>query len=418
MSKRLYQLLPLALLISPVSQAGFAHAAVIYEVVPGDSWCSLANHYQLSERQLRLDYNASRFMVPLAAGEYIWVPELPANHEPVPTSTALSYTAMHTGHKTATTPLSTTVVSSPVVAKSSFEALPQLGRPNPARAPKSHKVLLTVATAAQAAATNKLEKFVEQQSSALADNTLSFGSQRLSQWLPLQPQQWDWDYQLPLFDKKPKFNSRMALPVSKAWQGELGVDYRDERLTYQAGLHFSQPLTQHISGHITPVMDYQTKLDHQRAGLLVSLQSQDWTLGAGQYQPLSEWRTDAGRLERPAAGQLLFGEGRIAGVSGLSVSGQYYQWEGQQLQLYGSGDKHKAALSRQWAVNYSPWKILKLQSALLSNSKHDFESTFQVGIELPLGVAPGKWWQPLSNSSRYDNYQPLQHHKVLVLEHH
>lgn len=416
MSKRFYQLLPLVLLMSAASQAELAPSVSIYEVLPEDSWRSLAAHFQLSERQLRLDYNASRFMVPLAAGEHIWVPERQAEQEPAPAATALFYTLTHPPHKAATTPLNTATASKPTMAPS--RPLPQLGRPNPALAPKSHKMLLTVATAAQAAATNKLEKFVEQQSSMLADNTLSFGSQRLSQWLPLQPQQWDWDYQLPLFDKKPKFNSRMALPVSNAWQGELGVDYRDERLTYQAGLHFSQPFTQRISGHITPVMDYQTKLDHQRAGLLVSLQSQDWTLGAGQYQPLSEWRTDAGRLERPAAGQLLFGEGRIAGISGLSISGQYYQWQGQQLQLYGSGDKHKAALSRQWALNYSPWKILKLQSALLSNSKHDFEPTFQVGIELPLGVALGKWWQPLSSHSRYDDYQPLQHHKVMVLEHH
>lgn len=416
MSKRFYQLLPLVLLMSAASQAELAPSVSIYEVLPEDSWRSLAAHFQLSERQLRLDYNASRFMVPLAAGEHIWVPERQAEQEPAPAATALSYTLTARQHKTASAPLNTATASTPIMAPS--RPLPQLGRPNPAHAPKSQKMLLTVATAAQAAATNKLEKFVEQQSSMLADNTLSFGSQRLSQWLPLQPQQWDWDYQLPLFDKKPKFNSRMALPVSKAWHGELGVDYRDERLTYQAGLHFSQPLTQRISGHITPVMDYQTKLDHQRAGLLVSLQSQDWALGAGQYQPLSEWRTDAGRLERPAAGQLLFGEGRIAGISGLSVSGQYYQWQGQQLQLYGSGDKHKAALSRQWALNYSPWKILKLQSALLSNSKHDFESTFQVGIELPLGIAPGRWWQPLSSHSRYDDYQPLQHHKVMVLEHH
>ena len=89
MSKRFYQLLPLVLLMSAASQAELAPSASIYEVLPEDSWRSLAAHFQLSERQLRLDYNASRFMVPLAAGEHIWVPERQAEQEPAQAATAL-----------------------------------------------------------------------------------------------------------------------------------------------------------------------------------------------------------------------------------------------------------------------------------------------------------------------------------------
>ncbi|MGO1248016.1 MAG: inverse autotransporter beta domain-containing protein [Oceanisphaera sp.] len=384
-------------------------SVALHQVVPGESWRLLAARYQLSERELRRDFNPQRFMTTLTPGDWIWVPDALNPKTRTKSTQAMAIDAQF--------PPSIATASHASQHQSRPLRLPQLGPPDPIRGPKTDRVLLTLATAAKAAALNKIDQFVEQQSSDFADSTLSFGSRQISSLLWLNPESWSWDYQLPLFDKEPQLSSRMALPVRWNWQGELGVDYRDDRLTYQAGLHFEQPLTNAISGHIEPVLDYQTSWEHQRGGLLLFLEHQDWTLGAGQYQPLSDWQQEAGRQERPASGQLLFGEGRLGWVPGLSVSGEYYQWQGSQLNLYGSGDKYKAPLSRQWSINYSPWKVLTLKSALLSNSKDKFESRVSLGVELPLGVSPAQWWQRLTDKTRYDHYQPLQHHKVMVLEH-
>lgn len=413
MSKSLSQfVLLLSLSVSGLSQAASPIVAR-HQVMPGESWRSLADHYQLNERRLRRDFNPQRFMTPLTQGDWIWVPDRsPRGHLSMKESTtALPPTAAKPSRALAE-PRGARLPE----AMASSARLPQLGPPDPTQGPKTDRVLLTLATAARAAATDKLDQFVEQQGTTLADNTLSFGSRQLSEWLWLSPEQWSWDYQLPLFDKEPLLNSRMALPIMPSWQGELGIDYRDERLTYQAGMHFEHPLTATISGHVEPVVDYQASWEHQRGGLLLFLDHKDWTLGAGQYQPLSGWQRQAGRRERPASGQVWFGEGRLGMVPGLSVSSRYYQWQGRQLDLYGSGDKYKAALSRQWSLNYSPWRIFRLQSSLLSNSKDKFESRFRLGVEFPLGIAPGQWWQSLMDKPRYDHYQPLQHHKVMVLE--
>ncbi|OIN07389.1 inverse autotransporter beta domain-containing protein [Oceanisphaera psychrotolerans] len=382
---------------------------VMHEVLPGESWRSLAARFQLTEHELRLKFNQERFMTPLVAGDWIWVPD----HPPL----SSSFIADNTAPRPAIRPAAELPRTSlPGAIRVSGE-LPRLGPPDPALAPKTDRVLLTIASAARAAATDQLDQFVEQQGSSLADDTLLFGSQQLSELPWLNPEQWNWDYQLPLFDKEPELSSRMALPVTSFWQGELGVDYRDERWTYQAGLHFEQPLTEAISGHAEPVLDYQASWDHRRGGLLLFLNHSDWTLGAGQYRSLSGWQPQAGRRERPASGRIWFGEGRLGAVPGLSVSGRYYQWQGRQLSLYGSGDKYKAALSRQWSLNYSPWRIFRVQSSLLSNSKDKFESRFRLGVDLPLGMAPGQWWKSLMEKPRYDRYHPLQHHKVMVLEH-
>ncbi|MFP2770942.1 inverse autotransporter beta domain-containing protein [Oceanisphaera sp. KMM 10153] len=397
-----YFLLLMSLCFSILSQAS-GPLMVMHQVLPGESWRSLAARFQLTERQLRLNFNNERFMTPLTTGDWIWVPDrppLPQPGLPVATRTA-----------TKTPQPSMAVTIQPPVE------LPRLGPPDPALAPKTDRVLLTIATAAKAAATDQLDQFVEQQGASLADNTLLFGFRQLSELSWLNPEQWDWDYQLPLFDKEPRLSSRMALPLMPSWQGELGLDYRDERLTYQTGLHFEQLLTDTISGHIEPVMDYQTSWQHSRGGLLMFLNHRDWTLGAGQYRALSGWQQQAGQMERPASGRLWFGEGRLGFLPGLSVSGRYYQWQGRQLSLYGSGDKYKAALSRQWSFNYSPWRIFRLQSSLLSNNKDKFEPRFRLGIDLPLGMAPGQWWKSLMEKPRYDRYRPLQHHKVMVLEH-
>lgn len=395
-------LLLLLLCFSMLSQAA-GPLMVMHQVLPGESWRSLAARFQLTERQLRLNFNNERFMMPLTTGDWIWVPDRPLLPRPrLPVKGQTAATASPPGMSLATnTPLE----------------LPRLGPPDPARAPKTDRVLLTIATAARAAATDQLDQFVEQQGASLADDTLRFGSRQLSALPWLNPEQWNWDYQLPLFDKEPLLSSRMVLPVMSRWQGVLGLDYRDERLTYQAGLHFEQPLTETISGHLEPVMDYQTPWHHRRGGLLLFLDHRDWILGAGQYRGLSDWQGQAGRQERPASGRLWFGEGRLGFLPGLSVSGRYYQWQGRQLSLYGSGDKDKAALSRQWSLNYAPWRIFRLQSSLLSNSKDNVESRFRLGLELPLGMAPGRWWKSLMEKPRYDRYRPLQHHKVMVLEH-
>ena len=405
--------LPRSLLLLSLSISGLSQAAgpvmTMHQVVSGESWRILAGRYQLSERTLRRDFNARRFMAPLTPGEWIWVPA----RSPQDNSISRKNTAV----LSAPLPMPEALVERPAEPLTPAPSLPRLGPPDPALAPKTDRVLLTLATAARAAATDRLDQFVEQQGATLADSTLSFGSRQLSELPWLNPEQWSWDYQLPFFDKAPMLNSRMALPIMSQWQGELGLDYRGERLTYQAGLHFEHPLTSTIRGHVEPVIDYQAGWEHQRGGVLMFLDHKDWTLGAGQYQPLSGWQQQAGRRERPASGQVWFGEGRLGVVPGLSVSSRYYQWQGRKLDLYGSGDKDKAALSRQWSLNYSPWRIFRLQSSLLSNSEDNLESRFRVGIELPLGVAPGLWWQSLMDKPRYDHYQPLQHHKVMVLEH-
>lgn len=415
------------LLSASLSSQAIGPLMVMHQVAVGETWSLVAKQYQLTERQLRLHYNQTRFMTPLTPGDWIWVPnsDFRATNATALTKLSSALPSKPTYPEPEPEPEPESELAAPISVVSEQvvppktqrdDNLPRLGPPDPTLAPKAAQLKLTLASAAQAAANHKLDKFVEQQSSSLADSTLSFGSQQLSDWLWLSPEHWSWDYQLPLFDKELLFNSSLALPLGNQLQGEVGIDYRDQRLTYQAGLNIEHELGGSINAHLEPLLDYQAGWDHQRGGVLLYLAEPDWTLGAGQYQPLSGWQQQEGRSERAAAGQVVFGEGRLGWVPGLSVSSQYYQWQGQRLNLYGSGDKYKAPMSRKWSLNYTPWQILRLQSSLLSNSKGKFESRLRLGVELPLGLEPGLWWKSVLQQADYRHYQPLQHHQVLVLE--
>lgn len=382
---------------------GAANAAgpvmVMHQVAEGENWAELARRFQLNERQLRWRFNRERFMVPLSSGDWVWVPAKPVtpSENPPPSVSAAIPSAVTVSAAASQPPYS--------------GALPELGRPDPARAPKADELMLTLANAAKAAATDDLDGFVLAQTELLADDTLSFGTSRLAALPWLNPSDWYWDYQLPLFDLDAEANSQLSLPVWDRVNSELGVDYRDDRLTYQLGLHYQQSLVAETMLHMEPLFDYQEDTAHRRGGILLWLERQDLRLGTVQYQPLSPWRAG----ERPAAGRVWFGEGNISALPGLSVSGQHYQWQGRQLQLFGSGDKYKAAGSGQWSLNYSPWRILRLQTSLLSNSESEFEPRFRLMFELPLRLAPGLWWQPADRAGLAE-YRPLQYHRVMVLE--
>lgn len=391
---------------------------VMHRVAEGENWASLAQRYQLSERRLRLEFNRERFMVPLAPDDWIWVPKRVPEQA---TDRAFDRPSNRPSHPTAITPApatsslpSATPATSAAAAPPSSIALPVLGRPDPAKAPRSDEVLLTLASAARAAATDELDGFVLAQTELLADDTLSFGTQRLASLPWLNPSDWYWDYQLPLFDHDARANSQLALPLLPRLNSELGVDYRDDRLTYQLGLHYRQHLAPGKVLHIEPLFDYQQQEAHRRGGLLLWLEYHDWRLGAAQYRPLSPWRLEQ-RPERPAGGRVWFGEGKVKAVPGLSISGRHYQWQGEHLRLFGSGDKDKAAASTQWSLSYAPWRIVRLQTTLLSNSENEVESRLGLMLELPLRLAPGLWWRMATVAERGD-YRPLQYHRVMVLE--
>ncbi|WP_107852004.1 inverse autotransporter beta domain-containing protein [Oceanimonas marisflavi] len=373
---------------------------VMHQVADGESWASLARSYQLSERRLRWEFNRERFMVPLAPDDWIWVPE-----RTLPLPSAMSRPAA------AGMPVTASALTPTPVRPDHHEHLPVLGRPDPDSAPKSDQLLLTLASAARAAATDDLDGFVLTQTGLLADDTLSFGTSQLASLPWLNPSDWYWDYQLPLFDHEAELNSQLALPLWKHINGELGVDYRDDRLTYQLGLHYRRPLVPDSTLHIEPLFDYQEESEHRRGGLLFWLEQDELRLGAAQYQPLSSWRSG----ERPAAGRVWFGEGQLKALPGLSISGRHYQWRGEHLRLFGSGDKYQAAGSSQWALSYAPWRILRLQTSLLNNSENDVETRLRLMLELPLRLAPELWWQtPLHGPA--PDYRPLQYHRVMVLE--
>lgn len=382
---------------------------VMYQVQAADTWASVARHYQVSERTLRVRYNYARFMTALSMNDWIWVPNVEVLVRAQATDNTVATETLNSPRPVAANTLANTQYSP--------TRLPQLASAPANPTAKFDRLKLTLASAAKAAADDKLEVFITQQGASLADSTLALGSSRVSDLLWVNPEQWYWDYQLPLFDKEPLLNSRMGLPLFGDWQGELGIDYRDQRVTYQAGLNIDRKLGEHISGHLEPVLDYQANTEHQRGGVLLYLTHSNWVVGGGQYQPLSDWQYQEQREERAAAGQILFAEGRLGWLPGLSVSSEYYQWQGEQLNLQGSGDKHQAAQSRQWSINYSSWRILRLKSSVLSNSKDQFESKFQLGIELPLGGTSGQWWRRTPQTTDFQQLQPLQHHKVLVLEH-
>lgn len=390
---RWFYLLLWLFIMVPARAAG--PVMVMHQVAAGESWSGLAARYRLSERRLRFEFNPERFLVPLAPGDWVWVPD--------------SAPRTITANTQADDTLQAARIITPPVAHAT--ALPELGRPNPAAAPKADDVLLTLASAAKAAASDDIDSFLLSQTELLADDTLLFGTSRLAELPWLNPSDWHWDYQLPLFDRDAEVNTQLALPVWQRLHSELGVDYRDDRLTYQLGLHYQHDFLAGSELHLEPLFDYQDDTAHKRGGLLLWLEHQDLRLGAAQYRPLSAWRFG----ERPAAGSVWFGEGNISALPGLSISGRRYQWQGSQLQLFGSGDKYKAAASEQWSLNYSPWRIVRLQTSLLNNSENELDSRIRLMFELPLRLAPGRWWQPADKHSR-GKYRPLQYHRVMVLE--
>ncbi|GAA3551194.1 inverse autotransporter beta domain-containing protein [Zobellella aerophila] len=348
---------------------------VMYQVVEGEDWVLLASRHGLSEQQLRDDYNAELSTAELVQGDWIRVP-------------------------------------GPAVAPALFPPLVSLSAP---QQPANEKMMLTLAGAMKAAAEDRLDMFVERETSSLTDETLLFGTRQLSALPWISPEAWGWDYQLPLFDKDLRFNSRMALPLSGRWKGEMGVDYRLERLTYQLGLNYRQPLLGAWHAQVAPVVDYQDEYEHRRAGVTLALAHPDWRMGISRYRRFSGWRHGPDGWERPASGLLWFGEGRMPFVSGLTMAVSRYQWQGHRLSLQGSGDNDRASAAHQWSLSYSPWQRFRIQTDLRSNNQRQYESRVKLGIELPLSLSGG-WFWPRRPDLGLLNYQPLRHHSVMVLE--
>ncbi|WP_116475693.1 inverse autotransporter beta domain-containing protein [Zobellella maritima] len=351
---------------------------VMYQVVEGDDWPLLAERYRLTERQLRDGYNAERKSPELHPGDWIRVPD-PGR-----------------------------VVASPAL----FPALDSLSI---SEEPTNKKMVLTLAGAMKAAAEDRLDMFVERQTSSLTDETLLFGSRQLSTLPWVSPEFLGWDYQLPLFDKELRFNSRMALPLSRRWKGELGVDYRLQRLTYQLGLNYRQPLFGSWHAQLAPVLDYQDDHAHRRAGLTLTVGHPDWRMGISRYRRLSGWRYGPDGWERPASGVLWFGEGRMPFVPGVTVAVSRYRWQGNRLSLQGSGDNDQASAAHQWSLSYSPWQLFRIQTDFRGNNQRQYESRVKLGIELPLNLSGG-WFWPRRPDLGLLNYQPLRHHSVMALE--
>lgn len=351
-------------------------AVRMYQVAAEDDWALLAERHGLDEWQLRDDINRGRAPEVLLPGDWIRVP-------------------------------------APAYGDNAF--LTELSPPPNVQTQKSEQMMLTLAGAMKAAAEDRLDAFVERQTSDLTDDTLLYGTNQLSSLPWISPESWGWDYQLPLFDKEPRFSSRMALPLSPRWKGEAGVDYRDERTTYQLGLNVRQPLSGRWQGQVSPVFDFQDGNAHRRAGLTLSLLHPDWRLGVSRYQALSGWRQGPDGWERPASGQLWFGEGSVPFVPGLTMALSRYRWHGKQLSLQGSGDRYQASSAQQWSLSYAPWEqLLRIKTELRSNNRQQYESRVRLALELPLDFR--KEFRPRRTDAGLLDYQPLRHHSVMVLE--
>lgn len=352
---------------------------VMYQVIEGEDWLLLAERHGLTEQQLRDDYNTERSSAELHPGDWIRVPD-----------------------------------AGPTVASPAL--FPSLGSLYAPEAPTHEKMALTLAGAMKAAAEDRLDVFVERQTSSLTDETLLFGTRQLTSLPWVSPESWGWDYQLPLFDKEPRFNSRMALPLSRRWKGETGVDYRFQRLTYQLGLNYRQQLSGRWYGQFSPVFDYQDDNAHRRVGLTLALLHPDWRMGVSRYRGVSGWRYGPGGWERPASGQLWFGEGRVPFVPGLTMALSRYRWQGNQLSLQGSADRSQATGAHQWSLSYSPWQqLLWIQTDIRDNNRQQYDSRIRLRLELPLSLSGGEFW-PRRLDLGFLDYQPLRHHSVMMLE--
>ncbi|MCU1719457.1 ZirU family protein [Pseudomonas sp. 5P_3.1_Bac2] len=188
------------------------------------------------------------------------------------------------------------------------------------------------------------------------------------------------DYLHPLLqhDKGIAFAQVGTRRVAERHIGNLGVGYRHQ-------------VSDKLMLGVNTFIDQDFTRDHTRASMGVEAWGESARLGANLYAPVSGWKaSDEDSLnkdpelydlfERPAKGWDARAEIALPGAPQLALTGKYFQWQGESVDVSGSGSLEKNPKGYSAGIKWQPVPLLGF--AAEHQKIQGGDSSWQVGASL------------------------------------
>jgi hypothetical protein len=188
------------------------------------------------------------------------------------------------------------------------------------------------------------------------------------------------DYLHPLLqhDKGIAFAQVGTRRVAERHIANLGVGYRHE-------------VADQLMLGVNTFIDQDFTRDHTRASIGVEAWGESARLAANLYTPLSGWKASEqdhlnqdpelyDLFERPAKGWDARAEIALPGAPQLALTGKYFQWQGEGVDVNGGGNLEKNPKGYSAGVKWQPVPMLGI--AAEHQKIHGGDSSWQVGASL------------------------------------
>lgn len=173
---------------------------------------------------------------------------------------------------------------------------------------------------------------------------------------------------------------------------QIGVRTSDERNIGNLGIGYRAEVNEGLVLGANAFVDQDFSRDHTRGSLGVEAWAEAARVAANVYAPLSGWKksddhdlnSDSEKYileERPAKGWDLNFEGPVPGVQQLAVTAEYFQWQGDKVDVQGSGSEVEEDPSG-YSVGIK-WQPVPLVGFVAEHTEvSGSDSDFSVGMDL------------------------------------
>lgn len=171
------------------------------------------------------------------------------------------------------------------------------------------------------------------------------------------------------------------------------------------------------------VLDSDFQNQRNRASVGAEAWGNYLRLSANYYYPLSalsQQANDAVFLSRPARGYDITTQGYLPFYHQLGASLSFEQYQGESVDLFGTGNKQKDPRAMQLGVNYTPVPLVTVKAQHKLEQGGESQDTVELALNYRLGVPLVKQVSPQyvaqAKSLRGSRYDSIERNNVPVLE--
>ncbi|MBD8452639.1 YchO/YchP family invasin [Serratia rubidaea] len=203
---------------------------------------------------------------------------------------------------------------------------------------------------------------------------------------------------------------------------QLGFQQRTDSSLANLGLGQRWISGDWLLGYNT-VFDSDLENQRNRASVGAEAWGDYLRFSANYYQPLSAMRqqqSDGVFLSRPARGYDITTQGYLPFYRQLGATLSYEQYLGDNVDLFGSGNKQRDPRAMQLGLNYTPVPLMTLKAQHKLGDGGETQDNVELSVNYRFGVPLSKQISPeyvaQAKSLRGSRYDPIERNSVPVLE--